>query len=134
MPKRDKDEDKPPQRPMRTENFNEQVSMIANPERNDQERYQDPITRNQTLANFTKDDANFQKEGHLLFVMLISEGEFEAAEAVNSMMQNDANVSRGVGGLTQEQITTYSVKQRIDKRVTGDKEGKPLLGGGKKEG
>ena len=127
MPKRD--EDKPPQRPIRTENFNEQMSMIANPERNDQEIYEDPITRNQTLSNFTENGANFQREGHLLFVMCVSQGNLltEPARAINALMQGDANIRRGIGGLTQEQITTYSVKQKIDKRVTGE-EKKPLLG------
>lgn len=135
MPQRNKDEDKPPQRPLRTENFNEQVSMIANPERNDQEIYEDPITRNQTLSNFNESGADFQRQGHVLFVMCVSQGNLmmESARAINALMQGDANVRRGIGGLTQEQITTYSVKQRIDKRVTGDKENKPLLGG-KKEG
>jgi hypothetical protein len=127
MPKRD--EDKPPQRTIRSDNVYEQINTLANPERNDDEIYEDPITRNQTLSNFNDSGADFQRQGHLLFVMCVSQGELlmETARAVNALMQGDANIRRGIGGLTQEMITTYTVKQTINKKVTGEK--KPLLGG-----
>lgn len=133
MPKRSSDDEKPPQRPVRVENSNEQMGQIINPERNEQEMYEDPITKNQTLSNFNETGVNFQRKGHVLYNMLIMLGEDDAAHFINSLMQGDANVRRGIGGETQNAVTTYSVKQRIDKRVTGDKEGKPLLGA-KKEG
>jgi hypothetical protein len=129
MPKRE--EDKPPQRTIRSDNVYEQINTLANPERDDTDIYQDTITRNQTLSNFDKAGEDFQKQGQILHVMLASEGEYEAADAVNALMQGDANIRRGINGKTQEMITTYTVKQTINKKVTGEK--KPLLGG-KQEG
>jgi hypothetical protein len=104
-------EDKPPQRPIRTENQFEQMTQIINPERNDQEIYEDPITRNQTLANFNVAGEDLQKELYFLYELLVSENELEAAAVIKGQMQNSANVSRGVGGLTSEQVTSYTYKE-----------------------
>jgi hypothetical protein len=130
MPKRT--EEKPPERPPRAENVWESMGIIVNPERDDTELYEAPITRNITLSNFKGDaDTNFQREGLLLYIMCVSQGELlsETARAINALLQGDANIRRGIGGETQAAVTTYSVKQRIEKKVTGE-EKKPLLGKG----
>lgn len=133
MPKRT--DEKPPERPPRAENIFEQINVIANPQVDDTEVYQNPITRNQTLSNFNESGANFQREGHLLYCLCISQGELlkESAEAINALMQGDANIRRGIGGLTQEQITTYTVRQTIKKEVKGEKKGHIPLGRGEEE-
>lgn len=132
MPHRN--EDKPPERPVRTENVYEQINLIARPERNEEERYQDPITRNITLSNFRDLDVDIIMDAHSLHGLCLSQGALlnESAEFVDSFMQQYANARRGIGGLTAEMITTYTVKQTIKKSVTGEQK-KPLLGSKKED-
>ncbi|QLJ53501.1 MAG: hypothetical protein Sv326_1326 (plasmid) [Candidatus Fermentimicrarchaeum limneticum] len=128
MPKRT--DEKPPERPPRAENIYEQINVIANPQVNDTEVYEDPITRNQTLSNFDESGANFQREGHLLFCLCTSQGKLleESARAINALMQGDANIRRGIGGKTQDAITTYTYRQTIKKETRGESKGNIPLG------
>lgn len=114
-------EDKPPQRTIRVENQAENMVIVSTPEVNSKEIYQDTITRNQTLSKFDDAGANFQKEGQLLFILCIEQGLSDAAEAVNALIQGDANVKRGIGGLTLEAVTTLT-SRHFEKKESNVKE------------
>ena len=121
-------EEKPPQRLIRTENQGENMVIVSTPQVNDKEIYQDPITRNQTLSKFDDAGANFQREGHLLFILCVEQGLSDAAEAVNALMQGDANVKRGIDGLTLEAVTTLTSRHYEKKESNVKETPKQIIG------
>ena len=126
MPKRT--EALQPEKIPRLETQTEFGGFIAEPFRDRTEKFDEPITKNITLAYLTRDDVGLLSEMHHLHNLCASQGLEEARKHINSLAQGYANETRGVDGKTSEGLMTYSMKQTITKTVRGEAKPKQLLG------